>query len=630
MRPPLVPTTLVINKDDSKQIIIMKSLYNSLIEYREPKTHRILIQLFMCLPSRKDFPEYFNIIEKPIAMNKIKDRIERHLYPDEDSCMEDFKLMFSNCKFFNEDDSQIYQDAVILENTLRKRREQLHIEFNRPSRDSKDAAKEAILNNSAPTPTTLSSPVANNNNINNNNATTPTISTRSERLNNINNNNSTNHVTSNTNQASSSSSSTSSSLPSSSSNNNNNNNKLDNDNSSSIKQETDNTNQNNDNSNSGPNHVNSTTNNTATNSSTSTNNHNHDNSSPSKPLISSSNGVRSDEASRDSQLKTDSTNGVLNDESSMDTSSTIRINHNHHNEASMDSASNLSADLLASTPIEKCSLNTRRGKNSDAPKRQLLTGYIIYASEIRKQVIDKNPNQNFGDISRLVGNEWKALPHDIRSKYDQRALIHNKRVRERLQRELANGGERLSNGLHTPKLTKRKLAKLAKEQMRQHHLSISGIYEDSSSTQSPRLSQDKNSSSTMVSQTPSSTFKNVNHQTHSQHQAQTSHQHHQATSSKTTTVETSTQTTAIRFVEPPTKKRLVYSETFKKYIESLPVPNKDLLNDETIPERPIEQPNSWLGAGIGRHESPEAALWAMRDFMLQDAVTMRRSMEPYL
>lgn len=451
----------------------MKILYNSLIEYREPETNRIPIQVFMCLPSRKEFPEYFNVISKPIAMNKIRERIEQHFYADVNSCLEDFKLMFTNCKFFNEENSTIYNDAVYLESML----------------------VEKYNNN----------------------------------CNNTNNNSNTNGVD------------------------------ISNDDTSTMQS--------------------------------------------------------------DSTIHS-KTNQQTNGKEEIVDSST-RFNHDHLNETSMDSSSNLSADVLASTPVEKCSLNTRRGRNPEAPKRQLLTGYIIYASEIRKEVIDKNPNQNFGDISRLVGNEWKALPHDIRSKYDQRALIHNKRVRERAQRELHTptvDGHTLPNGSSTPKLTKRKLAKLAKEQMRQHHLSIAR--NDDSLTQTPRAGQDYSTAS--ASQLSNSTYKHP-------HQQQLATQlSAQSSSGKTTTVDSSTQTTAIRFVEPPTKKRLVYSESFRKYIEGLKVPNRDLLVEETAPERPPELPTHWLGAGIGRHESPEAALWALRDFMLQDAVTMRKNMEPYL
>lgn len=603
MRPPSIPAVIPILRDDSKQAVIIKSLYNSLIEYREPKTNRILVQVFMSLPSKKEFPEYFDIISKPIAMNKIRERIDRQLYSDEESCMEDFKLMFDNCKFFNEDESQIYKDAVSLENFLYKRREQLHIEHSRPTRDSKEAAKEAILNS---TNNSSSTNLTTTNNISN---SMSSLSTRADRHSSNNSSSNATHTdstaTSNNNNNATSTNSSSPSPP---------------------KQNHDNTLNNN----SSKSHTISSSNNTSTTNrnATSTNHssvHNsHPSTSPNKSSTinhsSSNNGIAK---SKDTDYQpTDSITTEKQNGDDDSNSNSIKVNHNHHNETSMDSSSNLSADLLASTPVEKCSLNTRRGKNSDVPKRQLLTGYIIYASEIRKQVIDKNPNQNFGDISRLVGNEWKALPHDIRSKYDQRALIHNKRVRERAQRDsLATPDGRIhaNGGLHTPKLTKRKLAKLAKEQMRQHHLSIAGRGEGSLS-QSPRLSQDQNSS--MVSQTPGTTYKN--------HQSSQPQSNAPSTLNKITTAESSTQTTAIRFVEPPTKKRLVYSETFRKYIEGLQVPNRDLLVEETAPERSTELPTEWLGAGHGRHESPEAALWALRDFMLQDAVTMRRSMEPYL
>lgn len=503
---------------------IMKTLYNTLIEYREEGTNRIPIQIFMCLPSRRDFPEYFNMISKPIAMNKIRERIERHYYPDVNSCLDDFKLMFSNCRFFNEEDSLIYRDAWHLEDMVVKTSRR---ELSATNGNQQQANK-----------------IANNNSVQTNHLTTtstPGKKTVSPQKSNI--------VLVNSNGNSNSNS------------NNNNSNGVD-----------------------------------ISNDDTST--------------------MQSDSTSHS---KTTQQNGKD------DADSSIRINHDHHNETSMDSSSNLSADILASTPVEKCSLNTRRGRNPEAPKRQLLTGYIIYASEIRKEVIDKNPNQNFGDISRLVGNEWKALPHDIRSKYDQRALIHNKRVRERAQRELhaptsTPDGQHLPNGSSTPKLTKRKLAKLAKEQMRQHHLSIAR--NDDSMSQTPKPGHDYSSAN--ASQSSNSAYKHP-------HQQQLATQlSAQSSSGKTTTTESSTQTTAIRFVEPPTKKRLVYSESFRKYIEGLQVPNRDLLVEETAPERPPELPTHWLGAGIGRHESPEAALWALRDFMLQDAVTMRRNMEPYL
>lgn len=390
MSRPSYTTTIPIHKDDSKQLVNIKKLYNTLIEYRETKTRRILIRVFMCLPSKKEFPDYYDIVKKPISMNKIRKRIDKQLYPDEESCLEDFKSMFSNCKLFNEDKSQIYKDALSLESVLRERREQLHIEHT----STTSAIQSAMANATANDSTTIS--IAANRDF-------------------------------------------------------------------------------------------------------------------------------------DSQ-QSDST---LNDKQS---------------DISASSNSNIPADQIASTSVEKCSLNSRRGKNPHVPKRQLLTGYIIYASEIRKEVIDGNPNQNFGDISRLVGNKWRALPHDIRSKYDQRALNHNRKVRGRAQRNLVTNP-------HVTKLSKRNLAHLLSSK------------EDNPSISSPRVYQDIST----------------------------------ASQGKIALVDSSIQKNPLRFIEPPKKESLRQSETFRMYTESLRIPNLE-------PKQPVDLPTHWLGAGHGRHEPTEAAL----------------------
>lgn len=37
--------------------------------------------------------------------------------------------------------------------------------------------------------------------------------------------------------------------------------------------------------------------------------------------------------------------------------------------------------------------------------KKLVTGYILYSSDVRKTVAAQNPESNFGDVSRIVGNE---------------------------------------------------------------------------------------------------------------------------------------------------------------------------------------------------------------------------------
>ena len=50
-----------------------------------------------------------------------------------------------------------------------------------------------------------------------------------------------------------------------------------------------------------------------------------------------------------------------------------------------------------------------------------MTGYILYSREVRKQVVQNNPESNFGEISRLVGNEWRTLPTNEKQAWEEKA-----------------------------------------------------------------------------------------------------------------------------------------------------------------------------------------------------------------
>lgn len=57
--------------------------------------------------------------------------------------------------------------------------------------------------------------------------------------------------------------------------------------------------------------------------------------------------------------------------------------------------------------------------------KKLVTGYILYSSEVRRGITEKNPNSSFGEISRMVGQEWKKLPKSEKVKYEERASKMN-------------------------------------------------------------------------------------------------------------------------------------------------------------------------------------------------------------
>ncbi|CAJ0833861.1 5663_t:CDS:10 [Entrophospora sp. SA101] len=81
--------------------------------------------LFLTLPKIKDYPLYFQIIKNPIAMDTIKKRIKGVYYKTIKQCKEDWYLMFNNAKTFNEEGSQIYNDANKMQEVLDKKFEEL-------------------------------------------------------------------------------------------------------------------------------------------------------------------------------------------------------------------------------------------------------------------------------------------------------------------------------------------------------------------------------------------------------------------------------------------------------------------------------------------------------------------------
>uniref|UniRef100_H3DAW9 Protein polybromo-1 n=1 Tax=Tetraodon nigroviridis TaxID=99883 RepID=H3DAW9_TETNG len=112
----------------------MKILLSAVTEAREAGTGRRLCDLFMFKPSKKDYPDYYKVILEPMDLRTIEHNIRSDRYMTEDEMVEDMKLMFRNARHYNEEGSQVYNDADILEKILTDRRRDLG-----PARDDDDA-----------------------------------------------------------------------------------------------------------------------------------------------------------------------------------------------------------------------------------------------------------------------------------------------------------------------------------------------------------------------------------------------------------------------------------------------------------------------------------------------------------
>ncbi|KAG0340107.1 hypothetical protein BG004_006547 [Podila humilis] len=88
-------------------------------------TVRHRCDLFLQLPSKKKYPEYYQIILNPIAMDIIKKRIRSTFYKTASQCRDDFHLMFQNARTFNLEGSWVYVDSERLEEVFDEKFEEL-------------------------------------------------------------------------------------------------------------------------------------------------------------------------------------------------------------------------------------------------------------------------------------------------------------------------------------------------------------------------------------------------------------------------------------------------------------------------------------------------------------------------
>lgn len=74
------------------------------------------------------------------------------------------------------------------------------------------------------------------------------------------------------------------------------------------------------------------------------------------------------------------------------------------------------------------------GKRIKIFSKKMVTGYIVYSGEERKNVAARNPEATFGEVSRLVGEQWRNLPTSVKTEYEDRAQRTNEETAAELAR----------------------------------------------------------------------------------------------------------------------------------------------------------------------------------------------------
>jgi SWI/SNF-related matrix-associated actin-dependent regulator of chromatin subfamily A protein 2/4 len=98
-----------------------------IITYQD-RDGRQLSDPFMKLPSRRELPDYYEVIKKPVDIKKILSKIEENKYADLDELERDFMQLCKNAQTYNEEASLIYEDSIVLDSVFTNARKRLEQE----------------------------------------------------------------------------------------------------------------------------------------------------------------------------------------------------------------------------------------------------------------------------------------------------------------------------------------------------------------------------------------------------------------------------------------------------------------------------------------------------------------------
>uniref|UniRef100_A0A8C2DD13 SWI/SNF related, matrix associated, actin dependent regulator of chromatin, subfamily a, member 2 n=1 Tax=Cyprinus carpio TaxID=7962 RepID=A0A8C2DD13_CYPCA len=126
----------------------MNAIVDTVINYRDRTqleiSGRQLSEVFVQLPSRKELPEYYELIRKPVDFKKIKERVRNHKYRSVSDLEKDVMLRCHNAQTYNLEGSQIYEDSIVLQSVFKSARQKIaREESDDDSNDDDDDEEES-------------------------------------------------------------------------------------------------------------------------------------------------------------------------------------------------------------------------------------------------------------------------------------------------------------------------------------------------------------------------------------------------------------------------------------------------------------------------------------------------------
>uniref|UniRef100_A0A672MW47 Polybromo 1 n=1 Tax=Sinocyclocheilus grahami TaxID=75366 RepID=A0A672MW47_SINGR len=237
-------------------------------------------------------------------------------------------------------------------------------------------------------------------------------------------------------------------------------------------------------------------------------------------------------------------------------------------------------DMLHYAPPQSTPKSIKGLSKKEGAKRKInMSGYILFSSEMRAVIKAQHPDFSFGELSRLVGTEWRNLEATKKAEYEERAA----KVAEHQERERAAHQNSPRAGTPVGALMG-VIPPPTPMGMLSHSQQAPPPYPGQGQVGQPALQQ------------PS---------------------------------------TPIFVAPPPKPQRLLHSEAYLKYIEGLSAESTTVSKwDQTLSarrkdvrltkEQESRLPSHWLKSK-GAHKTMADALWRLRDLMLRDTLNIQQT-----
>ncbi|CAJ1070384.1 probable global transcription activator SNF2L2 isoform X2 [Xyrichtys novacula] len=103
---------------------MLSTLVDMVINYKDGLGRQIS-KGFVQLPSKKEVPEYYELIRKPVDFRRIRERVRNHKYRSVGDLEKDVFLLCHNAQTYNLEGSQIYEDSIVIKSVFESARQRI-------------------------------------------------------------------------------------------------------------------------------------------------------------------------------------------------------------------------------------------------------------------------------------------------------------------------------------------------------------------------------------------------------------------------------------------------------------------------------------------------------------------------